>query len=178
MTVTPAGKRLVSDNMVQERRSMKWLRTTYLGGLTLLAFVALVGLIGRIADGHFPTSGYLLIGVWCVPGLYCFVDLLWVKPSLQPPAQGDERPRERNPLTMAITLPLVLLLFLEAGPLWLWYLERYRMFKDRWVRVGLQTCLFLFLVAAFALLALDEGYSSNGTSLPSFVLRLRAWLGW
>jgi hypothetical protein len=89
-----------------ERRTLaKWLRvlrTTYLVVISVLAFMVALGWILNTACGHKPVCGYVLIGIWCIPGLYCFVIVLRENPPPPLPIRGSEVLKSRSLLSWVI----------------------------------------------------------------------------
>jgi hypothetical protein len=75
-----------------------------------------------------PWWAWLIVLAWCLPGAYCFVALLRMKPIKYLPEEGEEsRPAWRLP--KVIGYPVGLLLLLALGPFLLW--SEYRAARKR-----------------------------------------------
>jgi hypothetical protein len=137
---------------------MACLRDTYAVVVTFLGLCLLIILGGRLINDDFPASGYVLIGIWSIPGLYWFLE--WRRANLGPSVRSQENYERWSQKTWArrVFLPLVLAVMVEIGPLYLIRRERDGWFKNPWLRLWLHPCLLLFLIFAVAMACLDPSH--------------------
>ena len=150
---------------------MACLRRTYAVVVTFLGLIVLIGLGGRFVQDDFPASGYVLLSIWSIPGLYWFLEWRRTRPGTAVRSQEDSEHWRHKPWARVVFLPLVLAVMVEVGPLYLIMRERDGWFKSPWLRIWLYTCLLLFLILAVAMIEVDRSHPRYGKWLWSLLTR-------
>ena len=67
-----------------------------------------------------PWWVWLLVALYCAPGVYCFIALLTMKPIGGLPEEGEEPPRPHSRRAKALMLPVAFVVVLLLWPTALW----------------------------------------------------------